>query len=136
VPDLRIVVDHLARPPLDGRDPRGWEEGLRALARCPGVAVKLSVGIDVLAGWGRWDTDALRRCVAVAVDAFGPRRLMLASNWPVVLLRSPYATAWRDLAGAVAAAGVAGAERAEVLGGTAARWYGLEDVRARTGASG
>jgi hypothetical protein len=43
---------------------------------------------------------------------------MLASNWPVVLLRCPYVRAWRDLTAA------AGGDPA-ALGATAARWYGL-----------
>jgi L-fuconolactonase len=121
VPDLRIVLDHLARPPLEGGDWRRWEDDLRTLARCPNVALKLSVGIDALTAWERWDVRALRRPVAVAVEAFGPQRLMLASNWPVVLLRRSYVDAWRDLEGAL---GLAGDDRAAVLGGAARRWYG------------
>jgi L-fuconolactonase len=118
VPGLRIVLDHLARAPLEGGDWADWEADLRALARCPAVALKLSVGIDALTAWERWDARALARAVGIAVDAFGLERLMLASNWPVVLLRCPYARAWCDLAAA------AGGDRA-ALGVTAARWYGL-----------
>ena len=125
VPELRIVVDHLARPPLDTGDRGPWERQLGALASCPGVALKVSVGIDVLTSWGRWRPEELHPYVAVAVDRFGPERLMLASNWPVVLLRAGYGQAWSDLRAAVAAAGVAGDDLAQVAGGTAARWYGL-----------
>jgi len=121
LPDLRIVLDHLARPPLEGGDWQRWEDDLRALARCPNVALKLSVGIDALTAWERWDARALRRPVAAAVEAFGADRLMLASNWPVVLLRRSYVGAWSDLEGAL---GLAGEDRVAVLGGTARRWYG------------
>ena len=122
VPALRIVVDHLARPPLDGAPWEPWAGAVRALAACPGVALKLSVGIDVLTAWERWDASALTGCVAHAVEQFTPRRLMLASNWPVVLLRCSYAQAWRDMGAAAAACGVSEA----VLGDTAVRWYGLQ----------
>ena len=44
---------------------------------------------------------------------------MLASNWPVVLLRASYARAWDDLAAACG-------EDPDVLGGTAVRWYRLQ----------
>jgi L-fucono-1,5-lactonase len=127
VPRLRIVVGHLARPPLERDDSGQWASDLRALARCPGVAVKMSVGLDVLTAWKGWDEHELSRCVAYAVGELGPQRLMLASNWPVVLLRRSYVGAWKDLGNALAAAGVAGVDRAAVLGGTATRWYGLAD---------
>jgi L-fucono-1,5-lactonase len=94
------------------------------------VAVKTSVGLDVLTAWNRWDGRELGRYVGHAVEALGPGRLILASNWPVVLLRRSYRGAWKDLGDALAAAGVAGLDRAAVLGGTATRWYGLADPEA------
>jgi L-fuconolactonase len=114
-PDLRIVVDHLARPPLAGGDWAGWEAGVRALAARPNVAMKVSVGIAVLDDWV-WDAAALERPVAHAVACFGPERLMLASNWPVILRRATYVTAWSDLAA------VCGHDP-RILGGTASAWY-------------
>ena len=127
VPELRIVVDHLARPPLDRDGWEPWASSVEALARCPGIVLKVSIGIDLLDAWP-WDAGALHRYVAHAVDQLGPRRLMLASNWPVVLLRRSYAEAWSDLASAVAACDVSGADLDSVLGGTAVRWYGLSDA--------
>ena len=117
VPGLRIVVDHLARPPLEGGPWEPWEERVRELARRPNVAMKVSVGIDALNVW-EWDARALARPVAHALECFGPERLMLASNWPVVLLRCEYGRAWRDLAAACG-------EDEAVLGATAVRWYRL-----------
>ena len=125
VPDLRIVVDHLARPPLDTGDAAGWATRLRELAACENVALKVSVGIDVLTAWPRWRPGDLHPYVARAVELFGPRRLMLASNWPVITLRAAYGTAVRDLDAAVAATGLNAADLAEVRGGTATRWYTL-----------
>jgi L-fuconolactonase len=125
VPQLRIVVDHLARPPLDTGDPAGWGRRLSSLAACENVALKVSVGIDVLTAWAQWRPADLVPYVSRAVDLFGPRRLMLASNWPVVTLRAGYGRALRDLDDAVAGCGLTPAELAEVRGGTAVRWYGL-----------
>jgi L-fuconolactonase len=125
VPDLRIVADHLARPPLETGDLDGWLARIAALASCPNIALKLSIGVDLLTAWPRWDPAAIAPAVAHAVAAFGPERLMLASNWPVVTVRADYGTALRDLGAAVAAAGVDEVGLAEVRGGTAMRWYGL-----------
>ena len=127
VPELRVVVDHLARPPLDRGGWEPWASSVEALARCPGVALKVSIGIDLLDAWP-WDAGALARYVAHAVEQLTPQRLMLASNWPVVLLRRSYAEAWSDLASAVAECDVSGADLDSVLGGTAVRWYGLSDA--------
>jgi L-fuconolactonase len=126
VPDLRLVVDHLARPPLDtgGWDP--WARQVAELASCAGVALKVSVGVDALTAWTAWQPAVLRPYVAHVLEHFGPDRLMLASNWPVVLLRATYAEAWTDLSDAVLAAGAGPGDLAEVTGGTASRWYGLD----------
>jgi L-fuconolactonase len=126
VPDLRLVVDHLARPPLDTGGWEPWAGQVAELASCRGVALKISVGVDALTAWPAWQPEVLRPYVAHVLDQFGPGRLMLASNWPVVLLRATYADAWRDLSDAVCAAGAGAADLAEVTGGTASRWYGLD----------
>lgn len=129
LPDLRIVVDHLARPPLDTGDREPWWSNVSALAQCPGVALKVSVGIDLLTAWP-WDPAGLQPYVDHVVQAFGAGRLMLASNWPVVLLRRGYVDTWRDLSAAVVASGVDDAGLAAVRGGTAWSWYGLAQASA------
>jgi L-fuconolactonase len=126
VPALRVIVDHLARPPLETGAMEPWATYVRGLADCPNVALKLSVGIDVLPSWRAWAADELVPYVDRAAECFGPSRLMLASNWPVVLLRRSYEGAWSDVLAAARRAGIDGAELDEVLGGTAVRWYGLD----------
>lgn len=124
VPELRIIVDHLGRPPLERGGWQPWAGQLQRLASCPSVAVKISVGIDALSAWDHWETQVLRPYVDHLLEQFGPERLMLASNWPVVLLGTDYQTAWHDLA-ALLARDLDPAETSAVLGGTATRWYRL-----------
>jgi L-fuconolactonase len=126
VPDLRLVVDHLARPPLDTGGWEPWAQQVVELSSCPGVALKISVGVDALTAWSAWHPEMLRPYVAHVLEHFGPSRLLLASNWPVVLLRTTYVDAWTDLSDAVVAAGAGAADLAEVTGGTATRWYRLD----------
>jgi L-fuconolactonase len=123
VPGLRVVVDHLGRPPVETDGWQPWAAQLAELAAAPGVAVKVSVGIDALTAWPRWDADRLQRYVDHAAATFGPDRIMLASNWPVVQLRQDYPTAWTDLDRCLQRAGVS--DLAAVRGGTARRWYRL-----------
>lgn len=117
LPELRIVVDHLARPPLGSGSWDAWTARLARLAEHPNVALKVSVGLDVLTSW-EWSTAELVPCVECAVGTFGTERCMLASNWPVILLRRGYVETWKELASAVS-------HDANVLGATASRWYRL-----------
>lgn len=127
VPHLRIVVDHLARPPIDTGGWEPWASQLAELARCPNVTLKVSVGIDVLTAWDEWQPEHLAPYVRWAVECFGTDRLMLASNWPVVLLRAEYGVVMRDLAHAVAENGLSASEMAALRGGTAQHVYGLTE---------
>lgn len=125
LPHLRVVVDHLARPPVDVGRWEPWASHVTDLASCPNIALKVSVGIDVLTSWDAWSPEGLRRYVTHAVEQLGADRLMLASNWPVVLLRRSYREAWADLTEAARRAGLDAAELDAVAGGNAVRWYRL-----------
>jgi L-fuconolactonase len=128
VPDLRLVVDHLARPPLDTGGWQPWADQVDELAHCSGVACKVSVGVDALTAWSSWRPEVLGPYVAHVLESFGPGRLMLASNWPVVLLRATYAQAWADLTAALVAAGAQTADLTQISGVTADGWYRLGDA--------
>lgn len=126
VPELTIVIDHLGRPPADTLGWEPWASNVRKLAMCPNVAMKLSVGIDLLTSWTHWDPPSLEPYVEWAFEYFGPQRLMLASNWPVVLFQAGYCQAWSDL-GALAGKHVSdSAEYDAVRGGAAMHWYRLQ----------
>ncbi|WP_164515390.1 amidohydrolase family protein [Microbacterium sp. 10M-3C3] len=126
VPDLRVVVDHLGRPPIDTAGWEPWATNMAGLAALPNTFVKVSIGINVLSAWERWDAAAVAPYIAEIVRLFSADRLMLASNWPVVLLRTDYETAWQDLATQALALEPTEHGRRSILGGTATRVYGLE----------
>jgi predicted TIM-barrel fold metal-dependent hydrolase len=90
VPDLRIVVDHLAG--AAGRVPEpAWLADVRSLAACPNVHVKLSAIFDMFnpgpnenVAWeSPHDLDAYRPTFELALEAFGAERVFFGSNWPV-----------------------------------------------------
>lgn len=87
VPELAIVLDHLGKPevgsaaepgPADGTP---WAESLRDLAQRPNVVCKLS-GLPAESE-GEWSAAQLRPFLDVALDAFGPERLLFGGDWPV-----------------------------------------------------
>jgi L-fuconolactonase len=131
IPELRIVIDHLGRPPVETQGWEPWASNMRALASCPNVAVKVSVGINALTAWNSWDITALSRYVDLIAAEFGADRMMLASNWPVILLRTTYDQAWRDLSQVVFHLFPEEHDRAALLGRTAENWYGLENLAGR-----
>jgi L-fuconolactonase len=122
LPALKIVINHLGRPPIPDQ---GWEPWATQIARAAehrNVAMKLSIGLDIIMRW-TWQTDAIRRYCDHVLDLFGPHRVMAASNWPVILLGASYAECWNGITALVS--GLAEGDRRAVLGDTAQRIYGL-----------
>jgi L-fuconolactonase len=89
LPQLRLVLDHLAKPPIASRDLSAWGRQIMRLAALPNVSAKIS-GLVTEAEWRTWSIDDVRPAVELAIDAFGPDRLMLGSDWPVCLLAGTY----------------------------------------------
>jgi L-fuconolactonase len=117
-----FIVDHFAKPFIAGRQLEPWSRDVRALAQRPNVYCKLS-GLATEADHARWGLDDLRPYVDVVLEAFGPRRLMFGSDWPVCTLATPYER-W---VGAVEAllAGLSTDQRERVWAGTAVEAYRL-----------
>jgi L-fuconolactonase len=124
LPSLRLVIDHLARPPVLGQGWEPWATQLAHAAEHPNVHVKLSAGIDVATDWPSWSGDELKPYVDWTLECFGAGRTMFASNWPVVLLAGTYEQAWEQTNRTIA--DLDEDDRAAVLGGTAIRFYRLE----------
>jgi L-fuconolactonase len=120
-PDLAVVVDHGAKPPIaaNGWDP--WAERISSLARHPGVHCKLS-GLATEAA-SDWTTETLQRYVDHLLACFGPKRLLWGSDWPVVELAGGYGR-WAGATDELLR-GLSDVDRRGVLGDNARRFYGL-----------
>ncbi len=88
-PRQRFVLDHLAKPQIKGGELAAWEGGIRNLAPFPNVYCKLS-GLVTEADWHNWKPEDIKPCLDVAFDCFGPRRLMIGSDWPVCTVAATY----------------------------------------------
>ncbi len=122
LPDLSLVVDHIAKPAIARRGWEEWAKPLARLAKHPNVTCKLS-GMLTEADWKHWQPGDLRPYVDHALCCFGPQRLMFGSDWPVCLLAGDYGRVVGALEENLTRLSIA--ERAEVFGGTVARVYGL-----------
>jgi predicted TIM-barrel fold metal-dependent hydrolase len=138
VPGTTIVLNHLGVPlnfgsyqnRSDVKD--DWRRGLRQLAECPNMVVKLGgIGMDFLFGLGwskrelpptsdevvaHW-ADDIRWCI----DTFGPNRCMFESNFPVDKGAIGYTVLWNGFQ--KIAARYSEAEQEALFSGNALRTY-------------
>lgn len=125
LPDLRMVIDHLAKPPIATGVLDPWREDLRRAAQNPNVFCKLS-GMVTEADHERWKPADLLPYMEVAVEAFGPGRLMFGSDWPVCTLAATYEQVMDVLDDNLQVLlGDDGGARDAIHGATAARFYGI-----------
>lgn len=88
-PELRLVIDHMAKPRIASREMQEWAEQLKPVASHQNIFCKLS-GLVTEADWNEWSTSDLSPYVDYALELFGPERLMFGSDHPVCLLAASY----------------------------------------------
>jgi L-fuconolactonase len=121
-PDLRLVVDHLAKPPIKERGWEPWAGLLRRAAEHDNVYAKVS-GLNTAADWETWTADDLRPYVDHAIETFGVERLMYGGDWPISVLAGGYTKVWRETERLLA--GLDAREREWILADTATAFYRL-----------
>jgi L-fuconolactonase len=123
-PDLRVVIDHGAKPDVAaGRTTSWapWADDMAHLARDTRSWVKLS-GLVTEDG-ASWSVERLRPYVDHVLHHFGPDRVIFGSDWPVVTLRAGYAE-WLAAVEALLG-GLERSARDRVLGENAVACYRL-----------
>jgi L-fucono-1,5-lactonase len=125
VPDLRIVIDHLGKPPAPEarEDFDHWCELMADCAAHDNIYAKVS-GLGTTGNGTPRPFDETKAAVARAVELFGANRLLFGSDWPVATLNRDYRETFATLAGMLE--DLSESERDAVFGGTATALYGLE----------
>ncbi|WP_336945361.1 amidohydrolase family protein [Asaia sp. HN010] len=120
--NMPVVIDHLGMPlfDMDGGQ-ETWRRGMRALASCPNVHVKLS-------GYGfisrNWQFEDVAPVLTEVIDLFGVGRCMFASDFPTDLLFAPARQTIETWLRFVEPFSTD--EKRALLGGTAARFYRMD----------
>jgi len=122
-PDMRFVIDHIAKPPIASGEIEGWAALMEPFRPLTHVTCKLS-GMITEAKWADWTSSDLEPYVHRVVDIFGPDRLMYGSDWPVCLLAGTYSAVKTALEEALSP--LSPEEWADVFGGNAVRFYDLD----------
>ncbi|MEC0266770.1 amidohydrolase family protein [Paenibacillus anseongense] len=123
IPDLRMVIDHFAKPPIKEKQMGAWADQFAAAAQYPNVYAKVS-GLNTAADWHTWNSEDLRPYIDYALTHFGADRLMFGSDWPVANLAGDFEKVWEQTNQAIS--DYSEDERAAILGGTAAKFYGIQ----------
>ena len=142
-PDQPICLDHVGTP-VGVANYKGtlherfdtWRHNIKELAKCENVVVKLG-GLAMAfcalpedgpcAGHGSEHLAALwRPYIETCIEAFGPQRTMFESNYPVDYWGADYAVLWNAFKRLARSASAD--EKAALFAGTAARFYGIEDL--------
>lgn len=122
LPDLPMVIDHLAKPKIREGVTAGWDKDLKAAAEFPNIHCKLS-GMVTEADWQNWKPSHLKPYVETALEAFGADRCMYGSDWPVCELAATYEQVYSALVDMLGP--LSDTERERILGGTAREFYRL-----------
>ena len=122
-PKQIFILDHIAKPRIREEVLSPWKENIQALAKRDNVYCKLS-GMVTEARWNSWTRDDLAPFFEVVLSAFGPRRLMFGSDWPVLTLASSYKE-WSNTVRSLIAA-LSSDEQERVGSGSAIEAYRLQ----------
>lgn len=121
-PDLKIVIDHLAKPGIAAGAWEPWATQMSAASECPNVYVKIS-GLNTASG-AEWTAADWQPYVDHVLAAFTADRAMLGSDWPVLILAGDFTRVWAAQLETIA--GRTEAEQEAIRWGTAAAVYGLD----------
>lgn len=122
-----FVIDHVAKPKIETDKPaEAWVAGMKEIGKRDNVYCKISgMATEVIPGV-EWTPELLKPYFEVALEAFGPERVMFGSDWPVCLLKTEYQR-WVETVRGFASE-LSEDERKAVMGGNAVLAYGLDLV--------
>ena len=121
-PNTTFIVDHIAKPRIRDGLLSPWQSQIVQLAHRENVYCKIS-GMATEADWANWTPAQLKPYYETVLHAFGPKRLMFGSDWPVALVAVKYKE-WVDTVRDWISE-LSDDEQTRIMGGTAMEAYGL-----------
>lgn len=118
-----FVIDHIAKPLIKDGIVSPWKEDIAALGKLPNVYCKVS-GMVTEADWNTWTPENIRPYLDIVVEAFGPERILIGSDWPVCLVAGKYGEVMQVVIDYIST--FTEKEQALMLGGNAAKAYGIK----------
>jgi L-fuconolactonase len=123
-PDQLFVIDHLAKPNIKTGEWKEWRKKMALLAERELVYCKLS-GMITEADLKKWNYEDILPYMEIALDLFGPQKLMFGSDWPVCLVAGEYERVWETVNQFTDA--LSAGEKERIFGGTAQEFYRISE---------
>ncbi len=121
-PDQPFVLDHMAKPSIKKGEILDWKTKIEKLAQSENVSCKMS-GMVTEADWDNWKLVQLTPYLDVILEAFGAKRLMFGSDWPVCLLAGQYNQVHNIVKEYIVK--LSDDEQEDIMGRNASRFYNL-----------
>ncbi|MBE9464377.1 amidohydrolase family protein [Dyadobacter subterraneus] len=123
LPNVRFVLDHIAKPYIKKGEIEGWAKDIRKLAELPNVSCKVS-GMVTEADWYNWKNEDFNPYLDIIFEAFGANRILFGSDWPVCLVAAEYG-AMKDILSTYVAK-LSKDEQKKIWGDNAVKFYSLD----------
>jgi L-fucono-1,5-lactonase len=88
-PSQKFVIDHIAKPGIKNKEIDQWKKEIKDVAKHQNVWCKIS-GMVTEADWKNWKRQDFIPYMDAVVEAFGTKRIIYGSDWPVCLLAASY----------------------------------------------
>jgi L-fuconolactonase len=131
LPNLKAIIDHMAKPNISAGELNKWEEEMNTLSQFPNIWCKLS-GLLTQADPAMWKAEDFKPFIQHIVRAFGPDRLLFGSDWPVCLSAGGYEDVVRVIKGNLPET-LTQAEVDGIFSGNAEAFYKLKERGERNG---
>lgn len=123
LPQVRFVLDHLAKPLIKKGEIDPWKEDIKRLAELSNMSCKVS-GMVTEANWRGWKKEDFYPYLDVVFEAFGTKRLLFGSDWPVCMVAAEYGEMKDILTHYISS--FSSTEKADIMGNNAVRFYNLD----------
>jgi L-fuconolactonase len=123
-PEQPFVIDHLAKPNIKWGIWRTWKKEMAPLAERDYIFCKVS-GMITEADWKSWKPSDLNVYLEVALELYGPKRLMFGSDWPVCNIAGEYEQVLEVIERFTDR--LSKTEKEAIMGNTAAEFYGIKE---------
>lgn len=122
-PEQIFVLDHIAKPRIKAGELEPWRRNMLELAKRQNVWCKLS-GLVTEADYRAWTEESLQPYIEGTFEAFGAKRVLFGSDWPVCQVACDYKR-WHDIVARFVSR-FSAAEQAAFWAGNAQTAYNLK----------
>ncbi|MRI00162.1 amidohydrolase family protein [Kriegella sp. EG-1] len=121
-PHQKFVIDHIAKPYIKDGFYDGWAVLMQEVAKHENVHCKLS-GMITEADYQTWTSTQIAPYMKLVLEAFGPKRVMFGSDWPVCLVAGKYSEAKGLVSNFIS--NLSASEQQAIMGDNAIKFYNL-----------